>query len=127
MTSWAAHARVEEAPVSVPRGRPRRPQPQTRARAKQQHKVASGVLWIAVFGVLLAGVVAINVAVLRENVTLNHLTKSRGSLRADNADLLSKISTQLSVGRVQTAARRQGFVPALPGDTSYVAIAAHAK
>jgi hypothetical protein len=121
MTSWAAHARVEQAPVAPPqRRRPPQQRPKPRPRAKQQHRVAGGVVWIAVFGLLLVGVVALNVAVLRENVRLTHLTHQRSDLRSSNADLAAKLSTQLSPLRVQTAARQLGYAPALPGDTSYL-------
>lgn len=127
MTSWAAHARVEHAPVAPPRTtrqpKPRQQQsrpPQSRPRRAERHGVATGVVWIVVFGVLLAGVVATNVAVLRENVRLNHLTKTRTELLSGNADLRSQLSAQLSVPHVQNAAHAQGFVPALSGDTSVV-------
>ncbi len=44
-----------------------------------------GVLWIVVIGSLLAGVVAINVLVLRLNVELDDLRRTRAELKADIA------------------------------------------
>ena len=41
-----------------------------------------GILWIAVGGVLLAGVVFVNVAVLRLNLALDSANRTRAGLRA---------------------------------------------
>ena len=42
-----------------------------------------GVVWIVVLAVLLAGIVAVNVAVLQLNVRLDELGRERVQLRAD--------------------------------------------
>ena len=58
-----------------------------------------GVIWIALVAGLLAGVVAMNVAVLRLNMKLDHLGRERADLRAENAAL----SVQLSSAGLGTA------------------------
>ena len=81
-------------------------------------------MWIAVLAILLAGVVAMNVAVLRLNMTLDRLGRERAQLRADNAALFSQLSSAAATGRIQQlAARRLGYVPATSEQTSYVQLA----
>lgn len=120
MTSWAAHARVEHAPVAP--SRPPRPRPQQRPtrKAAPQHRVASGVVWITVVAVLLAGVIAINVAGLQQRMKLNSLTQERAQLLTRIDESGAKLSTQLSDGRVGSEARRAGLAPASPDATSYL-------
>ena len=74
--------------------------------------MAGGLAWIVVAGVLLAGIVALNVAVLRLNVQLDRLNGQRERLRADNAALASQLSSLSSSPRIQILARAHGFVPA---------------
>jgi hypothetical protein len=127
MTSWAAHARVEHAPVAPSRAP--RPRPQTRPRTKQapQSRVASGVAWITVFGILLAGVIAINVAGLQQRMKLNQLTKERAALLSQIPDQKAKLSARLSSARVGVEARRRGEVLAPSADTSIVPLPRTAK
>jgi cell division protein FtsL len=60
-----------------------------------------------VIAVLLAGVVALNVAVLRLNVRLDGLTHERSQLRADNAQLQSELASRAASGRIVTLANGQ--------------------
>ena len=82
--------------------------------------VAGGLAWIIVTGVLLAGIVALNVAVLRLNVKLDRLNNDRDKLRAGNAALSVKLSSAASSPRIQNLAQRHGLVPADPATTTYV-------
>src|SRR5437588_8441105 len=110
MATWAAEA-------ERPRPHPRRaPRPVHRER-----RVAGGVVWIGIVAALLAGVVAMNVAVLRLNMKLDHLGHERASLQADNAALSSQLSSAAATGRIQRLAmKRLGFVPASPDQTRFV-------
>jgi cell division protein FtsL len=112
VATWAAE-------VEPPRPRPR---PAPRA-VKRQRRVTGGVVWIGVVAALLAGVVAMNVAVLRLNMKLDHLARERADLRAQNATLSSQLSSQASAPRIQgLAAKRLGLVQATPDQTSYVTL-----
>jgi cell division protein FtsL len=87
----------------------------------RQRRVTGGVVWIGVVAVLLAGVVALNVAVLRLNMKLDHLSRERADLRAQNAALAVQLSGAASAPRIQgLAAKRLGLVQATPDQTSYV-------
>jgi cell division protein FtsL len=101
---------VAEAPVVVPR----------RARAARR-AFRSGVLWILVVGVLLAGVVAINVVVLRLNVELDELRRTRAELKADIAADRAQLSSASANARIESeAATKLGLVAADPNETTYV-------
>jgi cell division protein FtsL len=77
-------------------------------------------VWIVLVAVLLAGIVALNVAVLRLNVQLDKLNVERTRLRADKQALAEQISLAAASPRIQGLARRQGLVPADPTQTTYV-------
>jgi cell division protein FtsL len=81
----------------------------------------SGVVWIVALGLLLAGVVAVNVVVLQLNVRLDELGRQRAELKADAARLRSSISTAAANVRIAREARDHlGLVPADPTVTRYV-------
>lgn len=116
MATWAGAARAEAAPAARPRPRPRPVR-----RAAPHRRVAGGVLWIGALAALLAGVVAMNVGVLRLNMALDGLGRERADLRAGNAALSSQVSSAAAARRIQSfAARRFGLVQASPAQTSYV-------
>ncbi len=113
MATWAAEA-------DRPQPKPRRPAPRV---VKRQRRVTGGVVGIAIVAGLLAGVVAMNVAVLRLNMKLDQLGRERNDLRAQNATLSSQLSSQASAPRIQgLAAKRLGLVQATPDQTSYVTL-----
>src|SRR5919106_1376578 len=121
MVAWGSTARVETPALPRPRSRPAA-RPIARARA------FSGVVWIVLFGALLAGVVAVNVAVLQLNVRLDGLSRERIELRADNARLRSQLSSASAAARIEAQARtRLGLVPADPSTTVYVDLTPRAK
>ena len=96
--------------------------PQARPRAQQQQRRLSfGVFWIGVAGVLLAGVVAVNVLVLRQNMQLDQATRERTQLRAENAGLASRVSAAVAASRIEGLAQRSlGLVPAAPEQMTYL-------
>jgi hypothetical protein len=74
--------------------------------------------------VLLAGVVALNVAVLRLNLRFDELTQERAQLRAANAELASKLAARAASPRTNRLARRTlGLVPADSSTTTYLDLA----
>ena len=103
MTAWAPTAR-EQAVLRRPRVR--------------QRRLAGGVVWIVVLALLLTGVVALNVAVLRLNMQLEQLARERATLRAQNALLAAQVASAVAPARVEGQARRRGLVQAT--NPSYV-------
>jgi cell division protein FtsL len=112
MATWAAPAELPE------------PRPRTAPRVlRRERRVTGGVLWIAVIAVLLAGVVGLNVTLLRLNMKLDRLGHERADLRAENAALSVRLSSAASAPRIQDlAAKRLGLVQATPDQTSYVTL-----
>ena len=119
MASWSDAAPALPAPR--PRSRPR-PKPVPPKRKPQARRgVAGGVVWIVVVAVLLAGVVALNVAVLQLNVRLDKLDTQRAHLRAEKQALASQLSMAAASPRIQLQGQKQfGLVPANPAETTYV-------
>lgn len=82
--------------------------PRTRARKKARRASArGGILWIVVGGILLAGVVFVNVAVLQLNLRLDSANSNRSKLLDQNAALQTEYSQLMSSPRVTDAATKQ--------------------
>lgn len=81
-------------------------------------------MWIALSGVLLAGVVFVNVAVLRANLSLDSTTNQRAKLRAENQALQSQLASALASPKIQARAQHQlGLVAADPSTIRYLNVA----
>jgi cell division protein FtsL len=100
-----------------PAAQPARRRAQTRASGR---RLTGGIVWISVFAVLLTGVVALNVAVLRTNMSVSKLDKQELLLQAENQALSSQVSSAASARLIEATARRLGLVPASASDTSYL-------
>jgi cell division protein FtsL len=115
-SSWFAEAAVA-APART-RARPKqRPKPRARRRARSR----APIVWIVIVAALLAGVVFVNLAVLRLNLNLDHATQERSQLRGSNATLQSELAAALASHRIQQQARTQdGLQPADPSTIGYI-------
>jgi cell division protein FtsL len=98
--------------------------PRARSRPSQRRRswvLSGGVLWIVIFAVLLAGVVAVNVAVLRLNLQLDDSGRERTQLKTDIAGLRAEISSAAATTRIERLARGElGLVEVEPEDTTYI-------
>jgi len=98
-----------------------------RSRSRAQAKprlLGGGVLWIVLFAVLLAGVVAVNVAVLRLNVELDQVGRERSQLKADIAGLRSEHSSAAATASIERVATTElGLTLADPDTMIYVRLA----
>ena len=103
---------VAAEPVARPRPRP----------CDRQPRVARGIVWIALIGALLAGVVFMNVVVLRMNIRLDHLGRDRiAAARRQRGARARTLSSALAAARIQAQARKDlGVVPADPSETVYL-------
>ncbi len=82
---------------------------------------AGGVLWIVAVGILLAGIVAVNVVVLQLNMQLDGLGRERAELKADNARLRSRLSSASANARIERdATTKLGLQAADPLTLTYV-------
>jgi cell division protein FtsL len=98
----------------------RAPRARTAAR-KRSWALGGGVVWILLLAALLAGVVAVNVAVLRLNLQLDDAGRERTELKTDIAELRSEISSAAATTRIERLAEGElGLVEVDPEDTTYI-------
>jgi hypothetical protein len=119
-----ARTRTRTKPARKAAAAPRpktKPKPKPRARERRRYRSRAGIAWIVVGAVLLAGVVFVNLAVLRLNLRLDSATQERTKLRADNAALSSQLSAALASPRIQSLAHQQdGLTQADPSTIGYI-------
>jgi hypothetical protein len=124
---WFAQAEAAE-PAPIPRHRPRRAvqRPAASVRSRRQltrRRVRGHIVWMILFALLLFGVVAVNVAVLRAHVAVSQLDQERARLEARNQALASDLSAASAAPRIEAEARRMGFVPAPATAVTYLDLA----
>lgn len=119
MATAAARAEPRPAPRPKPRPEPRRA---PRRRPVARPRVAGSVVWIVVVATLLAGIVALNVAVLRLNMQSEELDIERAELIAKRDGLEAELSQAAAAGRIEAmAVNRYGLTE--PVETTYVRLA----
>lgn len=118
MATWT-HAQPA---VAEPVIRPRRAT-RSRAKARARARSRSGILWIAATGALLAGVVFVNVAVLRLNLALDSTNRTRAGLQAQVAIDQSELSVALTSSHIQSRAHLLGLIPANSAENGFVNVA----
>jgi len=121
--SWFAPASVAEPlPAKTsPRRAPATRRAAAPARSKAQRRsfrVRLPLVWMVVLAVLLVGVVAVNVAVLRANVSVNNLNTQIAQRQQDIATLKSQYARDTAAPRVEAVARRDGLSPASSSQTT---------
>ncbi len=89
-----------------------------RVRPIRRPKLGRFVMWIAVMAVLLAGIVALNVAVLQLRVERGSVASEIARIRAENAQLAAELSSAAAIGRTQARGQQLGLVE--PTVTTYV-------
>ena len=82
--------------------------------------LAGGVAWIVTVAVLLAGVVALNVAVLQRNLELDSVNRERAQLQADIASDQASLASAKRTGAIIKGA--SGLVEANPAATSILTL-----
>jgi cell division protein FtsL len=94
----------------------------TRSAARRRRwALGGGVVWIVLVALLLAGVVAVNVTVLRLNLELDEVGRERTELRSDVSRLRSELSTASATSRVDRLAQKElGLVKADPDEMTFV-------
>ena len=98
--------------------RSRRPEASARRRT---WALGGGVFWIVLLAFLLAGVVAVNVAVLRLNLQLDEAGRERTELSTDIQRLRSEISSAAATTRIERLAEGElGLYEVEPEDTTYI-------
>ena len=83
-------------------------------------RLLRGRLWVPLIGVLLTGIVFLNVALLEVNGSIARMDTRSAELRRDNAALRMRVARLGSSERIQRSAAGRGFVAAVPGEVGYL-------
>lgn len=118
-----AGAAVAPRPVRRPRSRVVEPRAVPRAVRARGESVLDALLqgraWIALVGVLLAGIVFFNVDLLRLNRSIAVTSEQSEAVSRENARLRRELARLGSSERVQKAALQRGLVLPSPGDVRF--------
>jgi cell division protein FtsB len=82
--------------------------------------ILRGRAWVFVVGVLLAGIVFLNVSVLELNRGIAQTAAKSESIERTNSRLRDRVAKLDSAERIQRAAEARGFMLPQPGDVTYV-------
>jgi hypothetical protein len=77
--------------------------------------------WVACIGLLLAGIVYLNVSLLEVNRDITTLGTRAAELNRENSILREKIAKEASSEQIQALAQRAGFVLPRPNEVRYLA------
>jgi len=95
-----------------------------RIRALPETRVVDGLLrgraWIWLIGVLLGGIVAMQVSLLKLNAGISRAVTTTATLERQNADLEADIARLSSSDRVRTTALAEGLVTPPPGGVEFL-------
>jgi cell division protein FtsL len=95
-----------------------------RLRALPEHRVLDGLLrgraWIWVVGILLGGIVAMQVSLLKLNAGISRAVTTAGTLERQNADLEAQIARLSSSERIRATALEEGMVIPSAGEVQFL-------
>jgi hypothetical protein len=141
----AAHARVRTRTASRPARRVSGPIPRPRPvpagapplrrgstgvferiRALPETRLVDGLLrgrvWIWLIGILLGGIVAMQVSLLKLNAGISNAVTTTSTLERQNADIEAEIARLSSIERVRGAATADDMVTPAPGAVSFLRV-----
>src|SRR5688572_32495199 len=126
------HPRRMSGPVARPVASVALPQPARRGstgtferlRALPDHRLVDRLLrgraWIWLIGIMLGGIVAMQVSLLKLNSGISRAVTTAGTLERVNADLETEVARLSSGERIQTTAADEGMVAPPAGDVRYL-------
>jgi hypothetical protein len=88
-------------------------------------RLTRGRAWIAVLGVLLTGIVAINVVTLSLAASVGHIDRNVAALQSENAILRARDAQRSGAQRVRDEAAAQGLVAATTDRVGYLKASPH--
>lgn len=95
-----------------------------RLRALPDHRLVDGLLrsraWIVIVGVLLGGIVAMQVSLLKLNSGISRAVEASATLERENANMQDRIARLSSGQRVSDAAAKQDMVFPPAGNVGYL-------
>jgi hypothetical protein len=83
-------------------------------------RLLRGRVWIWVIGLMLGGIVAMQVSLLGLNAGISRAVEESGALERQNADLEAAVAQLSSGERIQAAALAEGMVTPPAGEVAYL-------
>jgi cell division protein FtsL len=83
-------------------------------------RLVRGRAWIPVLGVLLVGIVALQVSILRLNTSMGRAIEQSTTLQTQNGELHAQVASLGSVARIERLASGMGMVMSTPAQTSFL-------
>jgi hypothetical protein len=118
----AVPARQLSRPAALPAPAPARAAPacdRAGSRSAPSPRLGRGLTWISLVAALLAGIVALNVAVLQLRMERGRVSSDIASIRAESAAIEAELAMAAAAGRIEAIARsRLGLRE--PATTVYV-------
>lgn len=103
----------QEAPRAVPR---------TRRRTRPRRITLGGAAWVVLLATLLGGIVALNVAALRDSIQVNKLQARAQQLANENRLAQNRVTSLSSPVAIGIAAAKLGMHQADPNSTHYLTL-----
>ena len=95
-----------------------------RIKALPEHRMVDRLLrgraWIWLIGIMLGGIVAMQVSLLKLNSGISHSVEAAGTLERVNADLETEVARLSSGERIQLASSEEGMVAPPAGDVGFL-------
>jgi cell division protein FtsL len=83
-------------------------------------RLVRGRAWIPILGVLLVGIVALQVSILRLNASMGRAIEQSTTLQTQNGELRAQVASLGSVARIERLASGMGMVMSTPAQISFL-------
>jgi len=108
-------------------GEPEAPRAVPRRRVRPRRITLGGAAWVVLLATLLGGIVALNVAALRDSIQVNKLQARAQQLANENRLARNRITSLSSPVAIGIAAQKLGMHQADPNTTRYLQLPTPAK
>jgi hypothetical protein len=120
--SLALPARAPARTRRAPQAPAPKPAPRRARRTRPRRLTAGGAAWVVVLAALLGGIVALNVATLRDSIEVNRLQAQARDLSDQNRLAQNRVTSLSSPVAIGFAAQKIGMRLADPNTTRYVGV-----
>jgi len=83
-------------------------------------RLVRGRAWIPILGVLLVGIVAMQVSLLRLNASMGRAIEQGSTLQTENGELRAQVASLRAVSRVERIASNMGMVMSTPAEMTFI-------
>ena len=109
-------------PARTRRGEQEAPRAVPRRRTRPRRITLGGAAWVVLLATLLGGIVALNVAALRDSIQVNKLQARAQQLANENRLARNRVTSLSSPVQIGIAAQKLGMHQADPNTTQYLTL-----